>query len=327
MTAPALYVVPDDPPPRVGLAARLVDRSGLSRLPKPSPLVTDTLDRGTVALIAGKHGSGKSFLSIDLALCVATGKGWQGRRADAGRVLYIAAEGALGVSQRVSAWEAAWRTEVPSGRLDVLPCPVNLSRVDEVAELVDLVRAGGYALVVVDTLARCAVGADENSARDMGLIVDAVYRVLEATPSGRGVVALVHHAGKGGAVRGSSALEAGVDTVYRVEKDGADVTVERTKRKDGPEEDRHELRLTPTPGTDSATLGVHHRVDMTQSQTRLMSAYMSSFSATGARKSDLRDAADMPSGSFHRALNQLVEAGSLVNTGTDKVPFYTLPTP
>jgi hypothetical protein len=30
----------------------------------------------------------------------------------------------------------------------------------------------------------------------------------------------------------------------------------------------------------------------------------------------------MPPATFHRALNELLEAGQLINTGTDKRPFY-----
>ena len=31
---------------------------------------------------------------------------------------------------------------------------------------------------------------------------------------------------------------------------------------------------------------------------------------------------DMPQGTFYRALSDLLESGDLINTGTDKRPFY-----
>ncbi|MDV8003172.1 AAA family ATPase [Rhodococcus sp. IEGM 1408] len=315
-------------PARPSLASRIVDRAGLARLPQPTPFIADTLDRGTVAMLAGSWGSAKSFVALDWCACIATGKPWQGRTVDRGRVLYVAAEGAQGISVRLDSWEAAWGTKVPSERFSVLPGSVNLTQSQSVEELAAHVEAEGFAVVVIDTLARNAAGAEENSARDMGIVVDSAYRLLAATPSGRGIVIIVHHAGKNGTVRGSSALEAGCDTVYQTAKDGAAVTLKRTKRKDGPPEDRHDLTLSDVPGTKSATLGVHRvrqDADMAGRARELLSVFVSVFASTGASKADLRDAADMPSATFSRSLNTLVGNGSLVNVGSDMRPFYKLP--
>ena len=78
------------------------------------------------------------------------------------------------------------------------------------ARLAELVTDSGYGLVVLDTLARCMVGADENSAKDCGEVVDALVRLREHTAGGRGVILGVHHTGKDGKTfRGSSVFEAG----------------------------------------------------------------------------------------------------------------------
>jgi RecA-family ATPase len=116
----------------------------------------------------------------------------------------------------------------------VYPAPLNLLRDNEMRELCAM--ADGMALVVIDTVNRCAVGGDENSARDMGIFVDAAYKVREAT--GDGIVLALHHTGKDKAtIRGSSALEAGVDCIYQTEGDHVGITLKRTKRKDGPPDD------------------------------------------------------------------------------------------
>ncbi|TCJ68721.1 UNVERIFIED_ORG: AAA domain-containing protein [Dietzia maris] len=313
---------------REAIASRVVDREALSRLPKPTPMIGETLDRGNVAMLAGMWGSAKSFVALDWAACIATGKPWQGRRVDRGRVLYVIAEGAQGLSVRLDAWEAAWQSRVPASHLAVHRGPVNLFNTVDVDELCAYVEAEGFHFIVFDTLVKCAVGAEENSAKDMTLVIDAAYRVLDATPSGRGLVLLVHHTGKNGAIRGSSALESGVDTVYTCAKDGAAVTLKRTKRKDGPPEDRHNLTLTDVPGTKSATLGVHHvreGADMAGRARELLSVFVSTFAETGATKSELRDAAGMPPATFSRSLNALVGNGSVINSGSDLRPFYKLP--
>jgi hypothetical protein len=64
-------------PPGAGLATKLLTRSALRELAPPEPLIADTLDRGTVAYLYGKHGSYKSFIGLDWALSVATGRPWQ----------------------------------------------------------------------------------------------------------------------------------------------------------------------------------------------------------------------------------------------------------
>ena len=155
------------------MADLLLTRRQLAALPKPEPLIEDTLDRRTVVVLAGHYGTFKSFIALDWSCCIATGRMWQRRHVQTGRTLYVAAEGAYGMDNRVSAWEYGWRRQVPDDGLVVYPNPVNLTRADQVAELCEI--AAGYDLVTLDTVARCAVGADENSARDMGLIVDASY--------------------------------------------------------------------------------------------------------------------------------------------------------
>jgi hypothetical protein len=174
------------------------------------------------------------------------------------------------------------------------------------------------------------VGADENSAKDCGIVVDAMTRLLASTPGGRGVILGVHHAGKDAkTLRGSSALESGVDTVYSTSRDEGDISLTREKRKDGPEHDHHLLRIDPIPGTGSAVMSAHHDNGLVQTErgTALLTIFMQNFETTGASKSELRTvamAAGMPNTTFYRALDDLLKTGKLTNDGTAKRPFYML---
>ncbi|MCV7368668.1 AAA family ATPase [Mycolicibacterium duvalii] len=239
-------------------------------------------------------------------------------------MLYVAAEGAHGLKQRLDAWETGWQNTIAdTDAFDVLPQPVNLTRTAEVMELEALVATNGYGLVVIDTLARCMVGGDENSAQDCGLVVDVLHRLRRRTPDGRGVVLGVHHTGKDGKTfRGSSVFEAGADTVYSVTVDGAVITLDREKRKDGPRQDTHHLKLDAIPGTESCAVSVHRGVDKPERAERLLSTFVQHFVHTGASKAELRNVADMSAGTFHRALSDLLASGDLNNDGTDKRPFY-----
>lgn len=311
------------------LAQRLLTRSALNELPDPEPLIDNVLDRGTTALLYGRWGTGKSFVALDWAASVATGRRWQERASEHLRVLYVAAEGAFGMKARTHAWETGWGTKISDEHLHVLPTPVNLTRPGEVRELAALIDTNGYDFIVLDTLARCMAGADENSAQDCGIVVEHLDLLRRHTPGGRGVVLGVHHTGKDGlTMRGSSALEGGVDTVYRVTADGGVSTLERRKRKDGPEDDVHHLKLAPIEGTGSVVLecltpdfGVRHRTRTVS----LMSQFMSHFAATGATGSQLLEVTDLPRATAYRALNDLLQRGELVNVGTEKRPFYKLP--
>ncbi|WP_276207949.1 AAA family ATPase [Photobacterium damselae] len=53
----------------------------------------------------GKSGSRKSFIAIDISCAIATGSPWHNQKTRKGAVVYIAAEGQMGIPKRVKAWE------------------------------------------------------------------------------------------------------------------------------------------------------------------------------------------------------------------------------
>lgn len=315
--------LPDDDGGVPKLAAWCLTRKELADLPEPEPLIDNVLDKSSVALLYGKWGSGKSFIAVDWAACVATGKAWQGRPVEQQRVLYLAAEGAHGMKIRTDSWETGWHTQIPDNQFTVLRRAINLTNYAEVRALADLIEWGGYGLVVIDTLARCMVGADENSAKDCGQVVDALGRLLDSTPDGRGSVVGVHHTGKDGRTfRGSSVFEAGADTVYSVLAEGRAINLNREKRKDGPITDMHTLQIEPVETTKSCILSLHLGVEKPQRAQALLSTFLHHFSTTGATKTELRVVSDLSEGTFYRALSDLLQSGDLVNEGTEKRPFY-----
>ncbi|WP_312776116.1 AAA family ATPase [Corynebacterium variabile] len=320
------------------LRSQILSLSQLAELPGMEPLIDRTIDRGTVNLLAAAPASGKSFLALDWCACLATGKPWQGRavhfpvtedeehqwdyEGQGYRILYVAGEGAYGLSQRLNAWKAAWGHDIPDHRLEILPAAANLMNDADVAELCSIVQEDHVGLLVIDTLSRSIAGADENSAQDMSKAVKALDHIRASMP-GLGTVLVVHHLGKGGQVRGSSALEGAVDTAYRMEKEGDLIELSCTKRKDGPDDDRMNLELHTI---DSSCVLQSCGDEAGAVGNRLVDLYLECFSEQGSvTKTDLKSVWSGSDSSFFKALNQAVKAGHIVQSN-EKTPRYSLGT-
>jgi hypothetical protein len=72
-------------------------------------------------------------------------------------------------------------------------------------------------IIFVDTLAMNSFGLDENSTKDMGLFVQALLELRDAT---RACIFTIHHTNRAGEYRGSSALPGAADTFMMAETVG-----------------------------------------------------------------------------------------------------------
>jgi hypothetical protein len=199
------------------LRAHLIDGNAILDVPPPLPLIgpgpndVPVLDLDSLAVLYGPAGVGKTFLALSLALSIARGAWWYDHPvSDAGRVLYVIAEAAGSLAPRVDAW-LKHRDQNQVGTVTWLPVPVNLMDRASVAAFEAIATELDACLIVFDTLARCMRGADENSARDVGIVVDHLDRIRRTTGA---CILGVHHTGKdeSAGARGSSALKGGVET-------------------------------------------------------------------------------------------------------------------
>jgi len=224
------------------LRGELLDTEGLDTITEPAPLIEGLLYMNSLTWLQGKPGHAKSFLVLDWAGCIGTGQSWQGYRVRRGVVLYLIAEGVTGVKQRVRAWEASCGR--PMSGVYFLPVAVQAGDEQRWAALCDLTAELQPGLVVLDTQARITVGMEENSSQDMGVFVDRIEQLRQA--SGGPSVVVVHHQGRDGEhLRGSSALDGAAETVVRVKKEDERVTVECVKQKNAEDFDAINLRLIP----------------------------------------------------------------------------------
>jgi hypothetical protein len=306
---------------------RLLSVQQLLQLPRPEPLIGEVLVAGSFAVLYGKYATGKSFLALDWALCVAAKLPWQGQEVRGGRVLYVAAEGSGGLGPRVAAWLQHTGLE-DVGDLEVFPEPLNLTCEREVEALVTLTSQEQHRLVVIDTLNRSLVGGDENSSTDIGQAIDAAGRVQKASG---GAVVFIHHPGKDGqTIRGHSSLEGAVDTMLELRADGDLLTLKCEKQKDGmvfePIHLRREVVTLSDGVTTSCVLVSQSRVrqlaDTTASEDTLLEELRDTFLTTGASKGELREVTALTRPTFYRALSALLRKGLVTNVGSEKQPRY-----
>lgn len=220
--------------------------------PPPTWIIDHVIATQAVSVLYGQWGIGKSFITLDWALSVATGRPWIDHQVQAGPVVYIAAEGAGGMGKRVQAWEHKTGQALPGpDRFIMVPEPVNLMDGATASAFVAALAVAGIeqpALIVFDTLSRCTLGGEENSNSEMSLAVARATEIAQATGA---AVLLVHHPGKGGDIRGASAVPGNVETVIKVVNEEGVLKLECEKQKDGAAFDPFYLMLEYVESADS----------------------------------------------------------------------------
>src|SRR4051794_7900973 len=185
-------------------------------------LIKGLLGSGTMAVLYGESGSGKTFLALHFGLSLAGAIELFGHRVRQCGVVYIAAEAGRGIKNRVAADKHEF--EFP----EVMPfaaitCPVDLcTEAADTDAVIDAIRLADIGmpveLIIIDTLSRVLAGGNENAPDDMGAFVRNVDRIRADTGA---AVLMVHHTGKDTSrgARGHSLLRAATATEIETTKD------------------------------------------------------------------------------------------------------------
>jgi len=208
-------------------------------------LIDGFLGRDETSIWYGAPESGKSTAKIDAACHVATGLPWCGRAVMQGAVLYVAAERGQTVKRRIMAWRREHGIDdfplaVIDDAVDLRTGKVDADRIIEAAKALSTLSGQDVVWIIFDTLSRVLAGGDENSSRDMGLLVLSIDRIYRET---RAHCSLVHHVplGNDGRMRGHGLAAGAADTTVRVEKHNGIVTVAIDKGSDLPEDEKPRL--------------------------------------------------------------------------------------
>lgn len=195
-------------------------------------IIKKILAHAELAVIYGEPGCGKSFLAQEIALAVALGLAeFHGHKINAGRVVYVCAEGANGFRQRLKAYAQYHGLEEGAfANFSIVPVSPNFLDDGDPKALAD--HIGEADLIIMDTFARITAGADENSGKDMGAAIQRCQSLHIATGA---LVILVHHSGKNkeNGSRGWSGIKGACDTEIEVTNLGGTRKARISKQKDG----------------------------------------------------------------------------------------------
>jgi hypothetical protein len=250
---------------RKGYAPPIVEKSEGSllehianiELTAPQYLIEGLIEQQSLSQMFGETGSGKSFLAIDAACSISSGKDFHGRSVVSGPVVYVAGEGRRGVVRRISAWAKAHSVDLTDLSLYVSRTAIGINNGNNLAklkaEIHDIMEEfGAPALIILDTLARNFGEGDENDTKDMTSFIAEVDSLNDEFHCAS---LIVHHSGHGekGRARGSSALKGALDTEYKISKQEDRIKMSCSKMKDDDEPEPMLFYLIPVNmGRDAA---------------------------------------------------------------------------
>lgn len=227
-------------------ASRFLFRK-LSDIPEPPPredIIEALATGGEIIALVGAPATGKSAVAVLAACCVAAGIPFLGRKVCQRSVVFIAAERQRETERRLKAGSHVDWPIFVSGARPALGTPIDVRELIAALKDIEVQSLHPIGLIVIDTAAKCFRDLDENSARDIGIAVEGLTKILEAVPTA--VILLLHHLDKSRkTMRGSGALLAAVDVELTVKSKAAARWLEVTKANSVPEKQILPFRLQP----------------------------------------------------------------------------------
>jgi hypothetical protein len=210
---------------------KLIHISDIIKQPiKTNWLIDGCLTESSLAFMFGNPASGKSFIALEMAFCIAHGIDWHDHPVNQGTVIYIAGEGYAGLQKRIQGLCLKYGIDHPENFF-ISNQAIDLNNTDSMNELAGILpKECNIELIIIDTLNRnCS--ADENSAKEMSKVIHHCDILKSSTGAS---ILVVHHSGHStdNRVRGSSSIKGAIDVELMVSKKESDITLKNTKMKD-----------------------------------------------------------------------------------------------
>jgi RecA-family ATPase len=194
-------------------------------------LVKGILQKNELSLVYGPSGQRKSFVVLDMAIHISNGIDWRGHKVkDKVTVLYLAGEGYQGINNRLVA--ASKKHNLPFDNIYISKASGNLLDKEEMEKLSAAIETFNQPVwLIVDTLHRNFGNGDENSAKDIAVLLQNIDKYIKPTGC---TTTLVHHTGHDQSrERGSSSIMAALDTKIKVVTEKNITSIKSEKQKDG----------------------------------------------------------------------------------------------
>ncbi|MDB4963382.1 MAG: hypothetical protein JWP01_3381 [Myxococcales bacterium] len=228
----------------------------LGNAPDQTWAIEGLVPDGSLTLLAGAAGSGKTFVTIGWAISIGTGRPFCGRVARRGRVLCVFLDGSPAVIarrlQRLAGGMGTNLTEL-AGKVDFYPGALDVTEPASMSRLVQHIDRLGYSAIMIDNLSEVRGPGSENDASVLGDAMRPLAHLAQGKLGTRPLaVVLLHHANASGDVRGSTAIRQHADHVLTLER-GSDrneavIEISRGKSRSGGGED---MRLRFVDGADA----------------------------------------------------------------------------
>jgi hypothetical protein len=216
--------------------------------PPPAYLVPKMFYRDGLSVVFGAPGAAKSFLVMDVALCLASGKPWREHRLGRGKVHYVMAEGQATNTLRARGWVHHYEIapELVNENFTIIPVPVILTEAG-VRDYLPWVKRDKPDMIVLDTKNLMFAGK-ESQGDDYGAMLRVLHAIRQL--AGGAAVVLIDHSGLGDdtRTRGSNAQKGGVETEIRVTNENGIRRAEVTRDKSGTEGAQWLFRLVQVEG-------------------------------------------------------------------------------
>jgi hypothetical protein len=203
--------------------------------PEPTWIVDGIISDQMMSIFWGDSGCGKTWVCLDMIICVSIGADWIGKKTIQSNALIIDEEsGKRRLKKRIR--------RIMEGHDAGIDSPFyfrTMKRMDirdkiQLEDLKFFIKEKNIKLVLIDALMEIIPGADENATKEMNPPLMNLRELIEQT----GVsIVIIHHAGKleSSSFRGSSAIKGAVDLMIKITKEKEDnnkIKMETTKVRD-----------------------------------------------------------------------------------------------
>jgi len=171
----------------------------------PPELIAGILHAGSKLVLGGTSKSFKTWTLLDLAISIATGADWLGRRTAQGKVLFVNFE------IQPHAWQRRIVGVAHAKGVKIKPGVIKLSNLrghaadfrELIPRIIQRCRAEKLALIVLDPIYKLYGSTDENSAGNVALLLNSLEKLATTTGA---AVAFAAHFAKGNAA-GKEAID------------------------------------------------------------------------------------------------------------------------